>query len=86
MGFFDSMKKGFDEESKKAAKRQSRSSYRTVVQRESDHCENLDKQSDGVLLGKLNGIFTSDSDKNIIATILEGRGYEKHKNGTYGRR
>ena len=33
-----------------------------------------------------NGLFTSEEDKRIIAGILESRGYEKHRNGTYGRK
>ena len=86
MGFFDSMKKSFDEEKQKSSERKANSTYNTVAQRESDHYNGLDKQSDGALLGKFNSLFTSDKDKKIIAKILESRGYEKRKNGAYGRR
>lgn len=86
MGFFDSMKKSFDEENAKSEERRANSTYRTVTQIESDHYDELDSLSDSALLGKYNGFFTSDADKKVIAVILESRGYEKHKNGTYGRR
>jgi hypothetical protein len=85
MGFFDSFKKSFEEESRKSAERQANSNYRTVVQKESDHYSKLDSQSDGALLGMLNGIFTSDEDKVIIDRILKKRGYKKATNGTYHR-
>lgn len=86
MVFFYSMKKSFEEEKQKSVERQAKSNYRTVVQRESDHYKELDSQSDSALLGKYNSLFTSETDKKIIAGILESRGYQRHKNGNYGRR
>lgn len=84
--FFDSMQKGFDEESQRAAERQTHSQYRNVVQCDEDYYNQFAQQSDGALLQKYNSPFTSDKDKQTIASILESRGYSKHKNGTYGRR
>ena len=85
-GFFDNMKKGFEEESQRSAKRQEYSTYRNVVQQDEDYYNRFAGQSDGALLQKYNSSFTSEKDKKTIADILESRGYEKHRNGTYGRR
>ena len=85
-GFFESMQKSFDEETKRIADRQSRSRYRNVVQRDADAYNNFALQSDGSLLQKYNSDFTSDEDKLIIASILECRGYTKRENGAYSRR
>ena len=83
--FLDSFKKGFEEESEKSAERMAHSTYRTVTQREQDHVNSFRGQSDGALLQQYNRITTSEEDKEIIEKILKGRGYKKHKNGTYGR-
>lgn len=88
MGFFDSFKKNFDskfaDESVKASQRNS--GYRNIVQEESERYNNFANQDDGTLLRKYNSTLTSDSDKLIIAQILESRGYSKHENSnTYGR-
>lgn len=84
--FFDSMKKGFEEESQRSANRQKHSTYRNIVQQDEDYYNRFAEQSDGTLLQKYNAPFTSEKDKKTIAGILESRGYEKHRNGTYGRR
>ena len=86
MGFFDSFNESFNKESQESARRQERSSYQTVKQKKSGHFNDLNSQSDSVLLGKMNGIFTSDEDKTIIDGILKNRGYRKAANGTYHRR
>ena len=83
--FFDSMQNSFEEESKKIERRRASSTYRNVVQCDEDYYNKFAQQSDGALLQKYNNPFTSEKDKQTIAGILEGRGYSKHKNGTYGR-
>lgn len=84
--FIDSMRKGFDDENKRIAKRQYYSQYRTAAQADDEYYNKFAQQGDGSLLQKYNSSFTSAEDKQIIANILESRGYSKHKNGTYGRR
>lgn len=84
--FFNGMRKGFDDENERIAERQSHSRYRTVVQADEEYYNKFDQQGDSSLLQKYNSSFTSAEDKQIIAKILESRGYSKHKNGTYGRR
>lgn len=86
MGFFDSFNKSFNEESRESAKRQEYSSYKTVKQKKSDHFNELNSQSDSILLGKIKGIFISDEDKKTIENILINRGYSKSANGSYHRR
>ncbi len=86
MGFFDSFNESFNKESQESARRQERSSYQTVKQKKSDHFNELNSQRDSVLLGKINGIFISSEDKEIIEGILRNRGYSKAANGTYHRR
>ena len=86
MGFFDSMKKTFEEESRKAENRKAHSNYKTLLQLDNERYDTFNGQNDGSLLGKFNSPFTSDEDKKVISRILESRGYSKHKNGTYGRR
>lgn len=84
--FLDNMKLGFEDENQRISDRQARSTYRNVVQRDEDHYNQFAGKSDSVLLQKYNSLFTSETDKTTIARILESRGYEKHKDGTYGRR
>jgi hypothetical protein len=81
MGFLDNFKKSFDDESQRLDELRKNSSYRTVKQREAD----FNDQSDSALLGKINGMFTSDEDKEIIAVILRKRGYVKTPNGAWRR-
>jgi hypothetical protein len=82
MGFFDSMKKGFEEESQKLGELRARNSHRNPREREKE----FKNQSDSVLLREMNSPHTSDADKIIIDGILKGRGYTKTANGTYDRR
>ena len=84
--FFSSMEKAFQEESKRSADRMAYSRYRNVVQSDEDYYNQFAEKSDGELLRKYNSPYTSEKDKRTIAGILESRGYEKHRNGTYGRR
>lgn len=81
MGFFDSFEKSFNEESQKFTDSR-HSNYETVKQKKSSHFNELNRQNDSVLLGKINSIFTSSDDKDIIGNILKSRGYKKI-NGTY---
>lgn len=81
MGFFDSFRQGFEDGSKSAAERQANSRYRTLAQQEAERYGELAAQSDSVLLGKLRGTFTSESDKELIGQILVSRGYRKHGSG-----
>lgn len=84
MGFFDSMKKGFDNETNRINDSREHSSYKTVKERDNDHYDNLCGQSDGALLNKMKSTSTSEDDKKIIISILERRGYvqvKKKKSG-----
>ena len=85
VGFFDSFKKGFEDASKKENERQRTSSYRTVKQRDSEHFNELNRESDSILLNKMKSAFISDEDKRIIDGILRSRGYQRAANGTYHR-
>lgn len=85
MGFFDSFKKGFEDASKKENERQRTSSYRTVKQRDSEHFNEINRESDSILLNKMKSAFISDEDKRIIDGILRSRGYQRAANGTYHR-
>ena len=85
MGFFDSFKKGFEDASNKENERQRTSSYRTVKQRDSEHFNELNRESDSILLNKMKSAFISDEDKRIIDGILRSRGYQRAANGTYHR-
>lgn len=79
MGFFDSLKKGFEEGSQSAAERQANSRYRTLAQQEYERYSELDALSDTALLEKLRSPFTSESDKATIDQILNLRGYTKYE-------
>lgn len=83
MSFFDSFKKGFEDQNEKTAERQAKS--RALEQEEYDHFCDLNRQSDSILLNKLNGIFMSVSDKKIVEEILISRGYKKTTDGTFHR-
>lgn len=85
MSFFDSLKKGFNEESERINESKQRSNYKTLLAKEWEHFDNLNSQSDGALLSKFNSIFISDNDKEIIVSILEGRGYKKNNKGQFDR-
>lgn len=75
MGFFDSMKKNFDEETKRAQEREQHSNYRTVVQADSDRMAKFSSRSDGDLINRHKNLNTSEEDKAFIADILRSRGY-----------
>lgn len=75
MGFFDSMQKKFEEESKRLQDRERNSSYRTVVQMDSDRINKFSSRSDGDLINKHKNSSTSSDDKVAIASILRSRGY-----------
>ena len=75
MGFFDSLKKGYEEESQRSTERQERSTYKTLQQQKEDHFLKLNSQSDGELMRKYRSPLTSDEDKKTILSILKGRGY-----------
>ena len=85
MGFFDSFKEGFEKGNQEAANRQQYSEYQREKQKEREHHNRFNNQSDGVLLNKMRDTFTSNEDKAIIDNILKGRGYRKAINGTYHR-
>ena len=84
--FLNSIQKGYKDEKKNIKERQDYSHYQTVVQADAEYYDKFAQQGDGSLLQKYNSSFTSAEDKQIIANILEKRGYSKHMNGTYGRR
>ncbi|MEY8325875.1 hypothetical protein AALB47_18495 [Lachnospiraceae bacterium 54-11] len=75
MGFLDSMKKKFDEETKRAQEREQHSNYRTVVQADSDRIAKFSSRSDGDLINRHKNLNTSEEDKDVIADILGSRGY-----------
>lgn len=75
MGFFDSMQKKFDEETKRAQDREQRSNYRTVVQADSDRMAKFSSRGDGELINRYKNPNTSKDDKTAIANILSSRGY-----------
>ena len=85
MGLFDRIKKVLEDASKKENERQRTSSYRTVKQRDSEHFNELNRESDSILLNKMKSAFISDEDKRIIDGILRSRGYQRAANGTYHR-
>ena len=87
MGFFDSMKKSYDKETKALEERRRRSKYRTVVQLDADHYNELKEMNDGALLSKYNNSLVSDDDKEIISKILDKRGYKyDEERGGFGKK
>ena len=85
MGFFDSMKKGFEEENKANEERRSRSRYQTVAQMDSDRYNKYASKSDGELIALSNAIYLSEEEKELAANILIERGYTKDDKGKYHR-
>ena len=85
MGFFDSMKKGFEDESNKIKESREHSNYRTVKAQEQERYDDLNRKSDSALFSKMNSAFTSNTEKNTIAMILNERGYKKDEYDRYNR-
>lgn len=85
MGFFDSFKAGVDEQREQISKSKEYSNYKTVKDRNQEHYDDLNKNSDGALLGKMNSDFTSIDDKKIVDEILRERGYIRNEKGKYSR-
>ena len=85
MGFFDSFRASFDEKRKQINESKERNNYKTLKEREQEHYNALDRQSDSALLNKIKHISTSDSDKAIIDGILQARSYKKDEKGQYDR-
>lgn len=89
MGFWDSFRKGYEEESEKIADRQEISNYVTYKQeleeREQNYFGVLNSLDDGTLLRSKKSKFIPDKDKENINRLLENRGYIKNGNGMYDR-
>lgn len=78
MGFFDSLKKGFDEKTKELDDLKYYSSgYQTVQERDKPQYDGFNRQSDDVLIKKYKDPSTSKNDREILALILIERGYSK---------
>jgi len=76
MGFWDSFNRGLAEGQKETERRQSYSNYKTQVQQDTEHYQELATQSDATLLNKLKKQSpTSQQDKQIIWDILKSRVY-----------
>ena len=86
MGFFDKFNAAFQKETERINTSKENSNYKPVKEREQEHYNALNRQSDSDLLKKINNHFISDDDKKIIEGILKERGYEKSENGWYDRK
>ena len=86
MGFFDKFNAAFQKETERINTSKENSNYKPVKEREQEHYNAFNRQSDSDLLKKINNHFISDDDKKIIEGILKERGYEKSENGWYDRK
>lgn len=90
MGFFDSMKKGFETEQSNINNRHYfDSNYRNVAQRRNDRFNELNAKDDGFLLRKYKTLSDEDreekEEKTMIGQILSSRGYRRNSDGSFNR-